>query len=99
MSGAYVTVRIRPGVVYQDHGARVDSIKPGKIDRGGAINTIAPDVITSKHCVGQATSGYLVQVEQLSMEEYYKWKRECPEAFEKEYDAGSGLRFDAWVVD
>ena len=30
-----------PGVVYMDHGARVDWIIPGKVDRGGAINLIS----------------------------------------------------------
>jgi len=29
MGGAYVTERIMPGVLYQDHGARVDTIVPG----------------------------------------------------------------------
>ena len=41
-----------------DHGARCDSIVPGKIDRGGAIDLISPDGITSKNCVGEATSGF-----------------------------------------
>jgi hypothetical protein len=26
-----------------------------------------------------------------------EWKRSYPEAFEREYDPASGLRFDAWV--
>jgi trimethylamine-N-oxide reductase (cytochrome c) len=25
------------------------------------------------------------------------WKQQYPEAFEREYDPASGLRFDAWV--
>ena len=86
-----------PGVVYTDHGARVDSIIPGKLDRGGAINLIAPDWITSKNCVGQATSGYLVEVEKVTMAQMEKWMNQYPEAFEKEYDPASGLRFNAWV--
>ena len=66
LSGARVWERIMPGVVYQDHGARHDPIDSGRIDRGGAINTIAPIGITSRNCVGQATSGYLVEVEKVS---------------------------------
>lgn len=97
LAGAYVTERIRPGVVYQDHGARIDPIKIGKVDRGGAINTISPDGIISKNCVGQATSGYLVEVEKLSLDELEQWKRENPEAFERKYDPAAGLCFDAWV--
>ncbi|MFW5811028.1 MAG: molybdopterin dinucleotide binding domain-containing protein, partial [Thermodesulfobacteriota bacterium] len=97
--GAYVTERLREGVVYADHGARHDPICVGKIERGGAINTIAPGGITSANCVGQATSAYLVQVERLSGEEMDRWRREYPEAFERKYDPAAGLRFDAWVVE
>jgi trimethylamine-N-oxide reductase (cytochrome c) len=40
LAGAWVTERVRAGVVYIDHGARWDPIIPGELDRGGAINTI-----------------------------------------------------------
>jgi hypothetical protein len=88
-----------PGVVYVDHGARYDPIIPGKVDRGGAINTIAPIGISSKNAVGQATSGYLVDTQKVSGEEWDKWRREYPEAFQREYDPASGLRFNAWVIE
>jgi anaerobic selenocysteine-containing dehydrogenase len=96
--GAYVTERLRPGVVYIDHGARHDPIKTGEIERGGAINTISPAGITSENCVGQATSGYLVQIERLSGEEMDQWRKDYPDAFEREYHPDAGLRFDAWVI-
>ena len=86
-----------PGVVYMDHGARVDYIIPGKVDRGGAINLISPSGITSKNCCGQATSSYLVEVAKVSSAEMDQWKKENPEAFAREYDPASGLRFNAWV--
>lgn len=98
LAGAYVTERLRPGVVYIDHGARADAIKVGEIDRGGAINTISPDGIISENCVGQATSGYLVQLERLSGAEMDQWRQDYPEAFERKYDPAGGLRFDAWVI-
>jgi trimethylamine-N-oxide reductase (cytochrome c) len=98
LGGAYVTERLRPGVVYIDHGARIDPIIPGKVDRGGAINTISPDGVTSKNAVGQATSGYLVEVGRVTAHEWEEWRRENPAAFERKYDPGAGLRFDAWVV-
>jgi len=98
LGGAYVTERVRPGVVYIDHGARVDPIILGKVDRGGAINTIAPAGTTSKHCVGQATTGYLVEVAKVTGEEWDQWRKENPAAFERSYDHGAGLRFEAWVV-
>ena len=62
-----------------------------------AINTISGDWITSKRCVGQATSGYLVEVSLVTGEMMDQWKKDYPEAFEREYDPASGLRFDAWV--
>jgi len=98
LGGAYVTERLRPGVAYIDHGARIDPIIPGKVDRGGAINTIAPTGTISKNCVGQATSGYLVEVGKVTAEEWSEWRRENPAAFERVYEKGAGLRFDAWVV-
>ncbi len=97
LCGARVMERIMPGVVSIDHGARVDTIVQGILDRGGAINLISPEGITSKKCVGQATSSYLVEVKKLDMLEMEEWKSKYPEAFEKEYDPASGLRFNAWV--
>jgi len=97
LGGAIVWERIMPGVVSMDHGARVDSIISGKLDRGGAINLITPDGITSKNCAGLATSGFLVEVEKVSMGQMEEWMKQHPEAFEKEYDPASGLRFNAWV--
>ena len=98
LGGAYVTERLRPGVAYIDHGARIDPIILGKVDRGGAINTIAPTGTTSKNCVGQATTGYLVDVAKVNGEEWDRWRKENPAAFERSYEKGAGLRFEAWVV-
>jgi len=97
LCGAIVWERIMPGVVYVDHGARVDMIIPGKLDRGGAINLISPYNITSKNAAGMATSGYLVEVEKVTMSQIEEWRRDYPEAFEREYDPAAGPRFNAWV--
>jgi trimethylamine-N-oxide reductase (cytochrome c) len=97
LAGAYVTERIRPNVAYMDHGARIDMIKPGEIDRGGAINTISGSGTSSRNAVGQATTAYLVQVERLSMEEMDRCVESTPEAFEREYDPASGLCVNAWI--
>ena len=96
LCGAFVSERIMPGVISIDHGARADNIVPGKLDRGGAINTIAPAGLTSKHCAGQATTGFLAEVEKVTPEQMGKWMAEYPEAFNRDYDQASGLRFDAW---
>jgi len=97
LGGAIVWERIMPGVVSMDHGARCDTIISGELDRGGAINLIAPDGITSKNCAGMASSGYLVEIEKVTIGQMGKWREQYPEAFEKEYDPASGLRFNAWV--
>jgi molybdopterin guanine dinucleotide-containing S/N-oxide reductase-like protein len=97
LGGAYVTERIMPGVSYVDHGSRVDWIIPGKLDRGGAINLISPGGLVSKHAGGQATSGYLVEVEKVTLAQMEEWKKQYPDAFEREYDPASGLRFNGWV--
>jgi molybdopterin guanine dinucleotide-containing S/N-oxide reductase-like protein len=98
LCGAIVWERIMPGVAYVDHGARTDFIIPGKLDRGGAINLISPRNTMSKNCLGQATSGYLVDVQKVTLLQMDSWKAEFPDAFEREYDPGSGLRFDGWVL-
>jgi molybdopterin guanine dinucleotide-containing S/N-oxide reductase-like protein len=97
LCGALVWERIMPGVISIDHGARADFIIPCRLDRGGAINAIAPEGLTSKHAGGQATSGYLAEVERVSMAQMEEWMRNYPEAFQREYDPGSGLHFNAWV--
>ncbi|MCX7911523.1 MAG: molybdopterin-dependent oxidoreductase [Dehalococcoidales bacterium] len=103
LCGARVWERVRPGVAYVDHGARYDPIIPGWVDRGGAINTIAPYGVSSRNAVGQATSGYLVDVQKVTEKDYEEWRKMDPEAFDaafkRPYDPASGLRFDAWVVD
>jgi len=97
LGGAYVTERIIYGAVYMDHGARVDSIIPGELDRGGAINLITPTKTFSPNTQGQVGSGFLVEVEKVTLAQMEEWKKEYPEAFKREYNPASGLRFNAWV--
>jgi len=96
LGGACVTERIMPGAVYQDHGARADPITD-QIDRGGNNNLISPEKTTSPNTQGQVASGFLVQVEKVSLEQLGAWMKQYPEAFQREYDPASGLRFNAWV--
>ncbi len=97
LGGAYVTERIIPGAVSQDHGARHDPITIG-LDRGGSNNLISPANTTSKNACGLATSGYLVEVEKVSSAEMEAWRTNYPEAFKREYDPASGLCLNSWVV-
>jgi molybdopterin guanine dinucleotide-containing S/N-oxide reductase-like protein len=96
LGGAYVTERIIPGAVCQDHGARHDPITTG-LDRGGSNNLICPANTTSKYAGGIATSGYLVEVEKVSTDQMEEWRSKYPEAFHREYDPASGQHFNAWV--
>jgi len=95
LAGAYVTERIMPGVVSIDHGARYDPIVPGELDRGGAINTIAPSKTTSKNATGMATSGFLVEVEWVDLGEL---RRKYPKAFQRPYNSAAGLRMERVLV-
>jgi trimethylamine-N-oxide reductase (cytochrome c) len=96
LGGAHITEGIIPGAAYQDHGAHVDLITDG-IDRGGSNNLIAPTNGTSKNCWGQATSGYLVEVQKLEPNEMDEWRKKYPEAFARDYDPACGLKSGAWV--
>jgi trimethylamine-N-oxide reductase (cytochrome c) len=93
MGGAYVTERIMPQTVLQDHGARIDPIVPGESDRGGTNNLICPKAITSKHCAGEVTSGYLVGIEKVDV---FALAKEYPEAFNRPYDADFGVLQTTW---
>jgi trimethylamine-N-oxide reductase (cytochrome c) len=84
LGGAYLTERIIPGTVYMEHGASVDLISlDDKIDRGGAINLIAPKE-EGKTAALMVVSGYLVNVKKADLEEL---KKRYPKAFERAYHA------------
>ncbi|MCF8095506.1 MAG: molybdopterin-dependent oxidoreductase [Desulfobacteraceae bacterium] len=88
LAGARLTERIRHGAVYIDHGARWDPIIAGKLDRGGAINTIAPHNTTSKNATGMVCSGFLVDIEYTDIDSL---RKKYPEAFKKPYHRAAGL--------
>ena len=96
LGGAYITERIMPGVVYQDHGAKYDPIISGKLDRGGSNNTICPSKVTSKNAAGEVTSGFLVEVEQADIGELME---KYPEAFKRKYSPTAGLLFNSWIEE
>lgn len=96
LCGARVWERVMPGVAYVDHGARYDPIAKD-VCRGGAINTISPLGVSSKNAAGQATSGYLVDVQKIEPKEWARWREENPAAFERKYCPDAGLHFNGWV--
>ncbi|MEM2868147.1 MAG: molybdopterin-dependent oxidoreductase [Candidatus Bathyarchaeia archaeon] len=96
LCGVRVTERIMPGVVYVEHGARADIISlEDKIDRGGAINLIAPHE-GGKNTALMVVSGYLVAVEKADLEEL---KRKYPEAFQRKYHPLVGPYYETYVVN
>ena len=64
------------------------------IDRGGANNLICPEPTISRNATGQVASGFLVEVKKVNIDEL---KAKYPEAFPRDYDPASGLRFSGWV--
>jgi len=66
-----------------------------KLDRGGAIDLIAPIKTTSKNAHGMVVSGYLVNVEKVDLNELMK---KYPEAFKKPYHYAAGLCYERAVV-
>ena len=96
LGGVYITERIFPGAVLQDHGARIDPIEPGTSDRGGANNLIAPKPCTSQNCAGEVTSGFLVGVEKVDV---FELAKEYPAAFGRTFQADEGPDMSNWLVD
>jgi molybdopterin guanine dinucleotide-containing S/N-oxide reductase-like protein len=99
LGAAFITERVIPGAIMQDHGARTDEIISFGLDRGGNHNLIGPDRIHSQNCTGQATNNFLVEVEKVDPAEMDAWRRDYPEAFARDYDPATGLHFDAWIIN
>jgi trimethylamine-N-oxide reductase (cytochrome c) len=97
LGGAYVTERIRPGVLYQDHGARIDAIVGGRagLDRGGANNLICTPETTSPNCVGEVTNSFLVGVAKVDP---FELAQQYPEEFARNYDPATGVIPEAYLV-
>lgn len=96
LGGAIVTERITPGVLYQDHGARLDPIEVGVSDRAGSNNLICPTMTTSKYVAGEVTSGFLVGIEKVDV---FKLAQQYPEAFSRVRDKTTGNLIDAWLIE
>jgi len=94
LGAAYVTERIIPGAVYQDHGARLDliSLEP-LIDRGGANNLIAPKENYPMVPL-MLVSSYLVEVEKVNISELMT---KYPEAFKRKLHPDVGPCYETWV--
>ena len=98
LGGAFITQRVRPGVLYQDHGARADVVVSGLggLDRGGANNLICTDKTTSKNCAGEVTNSFLVGIEKVDV---FELAAKYPEAFSRKYDPETGILIDAFIED
>ncbi len=56
---------------------------------------------SSKRATGMVVSGFLVEVQKVTDEEMAGWKRDYPEAFEREreYDPATGVSAAGWIKD
>ncbi|BBE42026.1 molybdopterin-dependent oxidoreductase [Conexivisphaera calida] len=106
LAAAFVTERIREGVVGMSDGSKLDPISlEDRIDRGGAINLITPASreVYDGHQPGpvivpeMSVSGFLVEVERADMEEL---RRKYPEAFRRteRMDPARGPGYESWVA-
>jgi trimethylamine-N-oxide reductase (cytochrome c) len=96
LAGAMVTERVMPGIISIDHGAKLDPIVTGKLDRGGAINTIVPHKLTSKNATGMAVCGFLAEIERADIDDI---KKKYPDAFARHCHATAGPSIDAFTVE
>ncbi len=94
LAARYVTERIKPGVIYQDHGARLDPIEVGASDRGGANNLIAPSEVAMRNTNAEVTSGYLVDFEKADV---FALAEQYPEAFGREFNE-AGVTINNWLA-
>ncbi len=94
--GTMISERVLPGSIMINKGARVDPIAPG-IDRGGSTNLISTPKPISKHCVGFAVTGYLVEATKVDPAEMEGWKKQYPATFARDYDPMLGVKRSAWV--
>jgi molybdopterin guanine dinucleotide-containing S/N-oxide reductase-like protein len=86
--GAYVTERIKPGVVMSSEGANYDpvSVDSGNLlDKGGATNSIGPGVgigILSRNAWGMNCSAWLLEVQ--------KWQGPVPKSIRETNNPNAG---------
>ena len=90
-----ISERIIPGAIYQDHGARVDSIVIGEFDRAGANNLICPSNTTSKNAPGEVTNSFLVNIDKVDV---FELAKQYPEAFSKVYDKDTGQIAETVII-
>jgi trimethylamine-N-oxide reductase (cytochrome c) len=85
-----------PGVLYQDHGARVDSIVAGigGLDRSGANNLLAPESTTSPNAAGEVTNGFLVGLDKVDV---FELAHQYPDQFGRPFDPAVGLVASSFI--
>jgi trimethylamine-N-oxide reductase (cytochrome c) len=95
LGGVRISSRIIAGALYQDHGARVDNIVIGELERAGANNLICPSNTTSKNAPGEVTNSFLVNIEKVDV---FELARQYPEAFNRAYEAETGTIADSYII-
>ncbi|WP_139653289.1 molybdopterin-dependent oxidoreductase [Raoultibacter phocaeensis] len=96
LGGVRLSERVIPGALYQDHGARVDSIVIGEFDRGGANNLICPSNTTSKNCPGEVTNSFLINIAKVDV---FELAKQYPVEFAKFYDKDTGHVAESCIIE
>jgi len=102
LGAAYITQRVHPNCIRQDHGARVDMINSSGphstwIERNGANNLITPIRPSSPNATGMVVQAFLVEIAKLEPNEMEEWRTKYPDAFARDYDPAYGQMFSGWV--
>jgi len=107
LGGAVVTHRMVKGAIGAEKAGGGHHIIPGKLHRGGNPNAINPDHNHSITAYGGAYTGFLIELEKVTMAMMEGWKAEYPEAFargpenggkySKVYDPAYGPFAAGWI--
>jgi trimethylamine-N-oxide reductase (cytochrome c) len=100
LGGAVVNHLVRPGAIRFEKAGGGHHLIPGVLHQGGNPNTISPKTPMSLNAYGQATIGYLVQVEKVTPDMMAAWLAQNPAAakrLKESYDPAFGPIFNGWV--
>ncbi len=98
MGGAIITEKTMQGAVRFDKAGGDDQLSPD-INRGGNPNSINVGPEMHKHGYGLACQYYLCQLEKITGEQMDEWRKDYPDAFERDYDPQYGPLFSGWVEE
>ena len=106
LGGARITERIIAGTIGMEKAGGGHHIIPGELHRGGNPNCINPDHNMSLRAYGGCYTGFLAQIEKVTMAQWDEWRTNYPEAFARgpeegkygtAYDPAYGPSCSGWI--